>query len=122
MRRTRKIESRACLRRLGDSARGAPGLTTAQALVEQRVPRRLFAVARRRLVDEDRDAVAYDFGVYEPQLLLVAGLPEDPVALSEYDREDHQVQLIDQIVLSPRTYRTSGPGGVSADMTIVPKP
>src|SRR6185312_15798212 len=43
--------------------------------------------------------IADDLRVDKLELLLLAGLTEDPLARSQYDWEDHQVQLVDQVVL-----------------------
>ncbi len=52
-----------------------------------------------RLIDEDRHTVADHFRVDQPQRLLVARAVEEAFAGAEDDREDHQAQLVDEVVL-----------------------
>ena len=58
-------------------------------------------------------------------ILAVAGddrdVPDERRAYASDSVREDGVQF-DQIVLSPTTYLTSPPGGVSNDSTIVPKP
>ena len=73
-------------------------------------PRRLLRAGReiaalaRRLIDQDRDAVADDLRVDEAQRLLVARLAEEALARAEHDREDHQPKLVDEVVLDQRLH------------------
>ena len=55
-----------------------------------------------RLVGEDRHAVADHLRVGELQRLLVARLAEQALAGAEHDREHHQPQLVDEVVLEQR--------------------
>src|SRR5215510_10686456 len=62
----------------------------------------VLSLLRRRLVDEDGDPVADHLRVGELQPLLVACLAEEALAGTQDDREDHQAQLVYQVVLDQR--------------------
>src|SRR2546423_445856 len=57
-----------------------------------------------RLVDEDGDAVPDRLRVREPQALLVARVTEEAFAAPEDDREHHEAQLVDEVVLDQRLH------------------
>ena len=61
-------------------------------------------MSSHRPVDEDGHAVADDLRVDEPQRLLVARLAEEALAASEHDGEDHQPELVDEVVLDQRLH------------------
>ena len=54
------------------------------------------------LVGEEGETVTDGLGVDEAHGFLVAGLAEEALARPEYDREDDQPQLVDQVVLDQR--------------------
>src|SRR3954451_12794267 len=62
-------------------------------------PPRLPEALDGPLGDEDRHAVADRLRVLQPQALLVARLAEEPLAVAEDDREDHEPQFVDEVVL-----------------------
>src|SRR5919204_2085199 len=66
-------------------------------------------VSAGRLVDEDGDAVADDLRVDEAQALLVARVAEEPLPIPEHDREDHQPELVDEVVLEERLHEPGTP-------------
>jgi hypothetical protein len=71
-----------------------------------------------RLVDEDGDAVTDRLGVRESQGLLGVGVAEEALAGPEDHREDHQAQLVDQVVVEQRLHE---PGAaVDHDVPIDP--
>src|SRR5438105_8996448 len=49
-------------------------------------------------IDQDHNAVAHCAGLDELQTLLFARLVEQALAAAEYDREDHEVELVDEVV------------------------
>src|SRR5215211_9113235 len=55
-----------------------------------------------RLVDHDRDAVADDLVIAEPQRLLVARLAEEALAGAQHDGEHHQPNFVDEVELEQR--------------------
>ena len=58
-----------------------------------------------------------DLRVDEPQRLLVARLAEEALAASEHDREDHQPQLVDEVVLEQRLHELGA--AVDDDVAVV---
>ncbi len=52
------------------------------------------------LVGDEREPVADRARVEEAHRLLVGGLAEQALAVPEHDREDHEPQLVDEVVLS----------------------
>src|SRR5262249_52015925 len=63
---------------------------------------RLPLLVASRLVDQDDDAVPDGARLLQLQPLLVARLTEQSLAAAEHDRKEHDVELIDQIVLEER--------------------
>src|SRR5438046_8357580 len=57
-----------------------------------------------RLVDEDFDPVADRLRVREPQTLFVARVSEEALAAPEDDREHHEAQLVNEVVLDQRLH------------------
>ncbi len=55
--------------------------------------------ASDRLVRDEGEAVANGRRVDEPQGLPVGGLTEEALAGAKHDREDHEPELIDEVVL-----------------------
>ncbi len=62
------------------------------------------------LVDLDRDPVAHQLGVRQAERLLVGRLAEQALAAAQYDGEDHQPQLVDEIVLEQRVNQLGASG------------
>jgi hypothetical protein len=58
----------------------------------------------RQLVDEDGDAITDRFRVRKPQALLLAPVAEEALAGPQDDRENHQAQLVDEVVLDQRLH------------------
>src|SRR5260370_40556377 len=56
------------------------------------------------LIDEDGDAVADRLRVDEPQRLFVARVAEEALARPEDDGEDHQPQLVNEVVFDQRLH------------------
>src|SRR3954447_15366838 len=55
------------------------------------------------LVGEDGDAMTDGVRGEQPQRLLVCSRAEEPLPGAEYDREDLQAQLVDEVVVDQRT-------------------
>ena len=53
-------------------------------------------------VGEKGEAVTDRLSIDEAQWFLVADLAEEALAAPEHDRENHQSQLVDQVVLDQR--------------------
>src|ERR687897_1312351 len=62
------------------------------------------------LVGEENDVALDGLGVDKAHGFLVAGLAEEALAGPEYDREDLQPQLVDEVVLHQRAYELEAGG------------
>src|SRR4051812_13347301 len=88
-----------------DPAHAAPGHCHArrrrlrQPLGSARAAGPLARAVANRSVDQQRDPVADGPRVDELQALLVARLAEQALALPEHDREHHEAQLVDEVLL-----------------------
>src|SRR5215208_7214386 len=66
---------------------------------------------RSRPVDDDGDTVADDPRIDQHHRLLVARVAEETLSLAQDDREHHQPELVDEVVLDERTHQ----GGAAVD-------
>src|SRR6202035_3992815 len=73
-----------------------------------------------RLVDEDGDAVTDDLRVHQPHWLLAGRVAEETLAAPQDDGEDHQPQLVDQVVLKKRLHELGA--AVHDDVPVGPVP
>src|SRR5919204_3180102 len=75
-----------------------------------------------RLVDQDLHSVADGLDVGEAERLLVARLAKHPLAGAEEDREHHQAQLADQILVDQRLDQRRAAVDDDVAVDLVPQP
>lgn len=97
-------DQRQAAQRLRAACPGGPGQGAAN-VDDRPTTTALRSSRQRRLVDEDGNAVTNRCRAHEAQALLVAGLAEEAPTCPEDDREDHQAQLVDEIVLDQRLHK-----------------